>query len=145
MSQPFLPRVSFYFSALVNYIRNVWCVVTDASDLKMQNVNHTLTTILLILDCFFFPYYTTTFQIYLLGSAGNKTKILTEAIVRAPLVFHFLCGHPAIFIHEPWKHDVCLDETPGYIIHTLLDCLFDMNTITKLPSTKFNYVEQNLT
>ena len=75
MSQPFLPSVSFYFSALVNYIRNVWCVVTDASDLKIQNVNHTLTTILLILDCFC-PYHTTTFQIYLLGSAVTRPKFL---------------------------------------------------------------------
>ena len=100
MCQPFLPRVSFYFFALVNYIRNVWCVVTDASDLKIQNVNHTLTTILLILDCFFSSPHNYISDIFT-RQCRKKTKILTEAIVRAPLVFHFLCGHPAIFIHEP--------------------------------------------
>lgn len=98
MSQPFLPRVSFNFCALINYIRIVWCVVTDASDLKIQNVNHTLTTILLIFDCFFslpLNYISDIFT----GQSRNKNKILTEAMLRAPLVF--LCGHPLIFIHEP--------------------------------------------
>ena len=100
--------------------------MTDDSDLKTQN--HTLTTIVPCNSCFsiliVFSLPHNCISDIFIGQCRNKTKILKEAISRAPLAFHFLCAHPAVFIHEPLKHDVYLDETPGYVIHILLDLIF---------------------
>ena len=81
-------------------------MVTDDmySDFKIQNVNHTLTTIVPCNSCFSFlivfclPHKCMS-DIFI-GQCRNKTKILKEAISRAPLAFQFLCAYPTVFIHE---------------------------------------------